>query len=208
MAINRAISVTQLYNQKFKKMGFTDKWLDSFGDPELTGTWLIWGSSGNGKTRLALQLVKYLSGFARVAYNSLEEGCSLSMQRAFVETGMNEVGNRVILLDKEPICELIKRLKKRKSPDVIVLDSVQYTGLTYAEYKNLRDMFPKKLFVLVSHADGTQPAGRVAKSIRYDAFVKIEVSGFVANVTSRYGGGAPYIIWDEGMKLFESNNTK
>jgi hypothetical protein len=70
--------------------------------------------------------------------------------------------------------------------------------MTYNDYKTLRSLFPQKLFILISHAEGKNPAGRVAKSIKYDAFVKIWVEGYRAFAVSRYGGGEPYTIWDEG----------
>lgn len=196
---NRAVSVSQLLSTNIRHVEFDGEWLASFGKPQLTGTWLVWGNPGNGKTRLALQLAKYLCSFGkRVAYDSLEEGASLSMKNALIDCNMREASLRFILLDQEPVEELVKRLSKQKSPDVVIIDSVQYTGLTYAEYKRLRDKFRSKLFIMISHAEGTQPSGRVAKSIRFDAFVKIWVEGFKAYPVSRYGGGEPYTIWEEG----------
>lgn len=198
----RAISVTELYKKKFNEMHFEGKWQEFIGNPELIGSWIIWGGSGNGKTRFTMQLCKYLAKFERVAYNSLEEGLSKSVQTAFRATNMYEVKNRVILLDAEPMEELIARLKKHKSPNIIVIDSIQYSGMSYNDYKNLRSQFPRKLFILISHADGKNPAGRVAKSIRYDAFVKILVEGYRAFPISRFGGGKPYTIWEEGAKEY------
>lgn len=180
-------------------MDFAGEWLEAIGRPELTGTWLIWGNSGNGKTRFALQLAKYLTTFGmRVAFDSLEEGVSLSLRTAISDTGMHEVSRRFMLLDKEPVPELMERLAKRKSADVVIIDSIQYTGMNYSEYKKMRDRFRNKLFILVSHAEGKLPEGRVARSIRFDAFVKIWVEGYMAWPVSRYGGGEPYIIWEEG----------
>lgn len=202
MANSRAKSVTDLLTMRFKEVPFEGKWLASFGKPELSGSWLIWGNSGNGKTRLAMALCKYLTAFGRVAYNSLEEGASLSTQRAVREIGMDDVKRRFILLDKEPMNELIERLKKRKSPDIVVIDSVQYSGLNYRDYKQLRDQFRNKLFILISHAEGKEPAGRVAKSIRFDAFVKIRVEGYRADVVSRYGGGNSFVIWEQGAEEY------
>lgn len=196
---NRAVSVSQLLSTNIKQVEFDGEWLASFGKPQLTGTWLVWGNPGNGKTRFALQLAKYLCTFGkRVAYDSLEEGASLSMKNALIDCNMREASMRFVLLDQEPVDELEKRLLKQKSPDVVIIDSVQYTGLTYSEYKRLRDKFRSKLFILISHAEGTQPSGRIAKSIRFDAFVKIWVEGFKAYPVSRYGGGEPYTIWEEG----------
>jgi hypothetical protein len=202
---DRAVSVSQLLTTRHITMPFEHEWLASFGEPERAGTWIIWGSSGNGKTRFALQLCKYLTQFGRVAYNSLEEGASLSMRKAFTETGMDEVKRRIILLDKEPIAQLIERLKKRKSPDIIAIDSVQYTGLKYADYVSLVNTFRNKMFILISHAEGKEPAGRVAKSIRFDASVKIRIEGYRAYPVSRYGGGEYFTVWHEGANTYYNN---
>jgi len=200
--LNRAISVSQLEQMKFNELPFDGEWAAFVGTPEIAGSWLVWGESGNGKTRFALQLCKYLAKFCRVAYNSMEEGASKSMKKAFREVGMAEVKRRVILLDNEPIDELKERLRKRRSPDVIVLDSVQYSGMNYRDYTAIRREFTDKLFILISHADGKNPAGRTAKSIRYDAFVKVRIEGYRAFALSRYGGGEPYTIWPKGARNY------
>lgn len=200
--LNRAISVSQLEAMKFNELPFTGEWRDFVGEPAIAGSWLIWGESGNGKTRFALQLCKYLAQFCRVAYNSMEEGASKSMKKAFSEVAMKEVKNRVFLLDNEPVDELKTRLRKRRSPDAVVLDSIQYSGMNYRDYVALRSEFGNKLFILISHADGKNPAGRTARSIRYDAFVKIRIEGYRAFALSRYGGGKPYTIWPEQAAIY------
>ena len=145
--------------------------------------------SGNGKTRFAFQLAKYLCSFCRVAYNSLEEGLSLSIQDAIAQVGMTdgEVKRNFTLLDKESIADIEVRLRHRRAPHVVIIDSVQYTGMTYADYKRLRDNNRHTLFIFINHAGGKEPKGEVAKSIRYDANVKINVEGFKATAQSRYG---------------------
>lgn len=198
MALKRALSVSDIRSYKPTVLDFEGQWLASFGRPELTGAWIIWGPSFSGKTRFALQLGKYLAGFVRVAYNSLEEGLSLSMKNAIEDVGMMEVSRSFILLDKEPIHDLRERLRKKKSPRVVIIDSLQYTGITYAEYIELKEEFRNKLFIFVSHADGRDPKGNVAKAVRYDAFVKVSVSGYAAEVMSRFGGGERYVIWQYG----------
>lgn len=189
-------------------MEFDGEWLDMLGRPEMSGSWIIWGSSGSGKTRFALQLCKYLTRFGRVAYNSLEEGDSESLARAFDDVGMTEVSKRIILLDGEPIKELSERLLKRKSPDIIVVDSLQYTGMTYTDYKKLKSTHRNKLFVFISHADGKEPSGQVAKSVRYDSFVKIRTEGYRAFPVSRYGGGNPFDIWAEEAEIYYRNKNE
>lgn len=196
----RAASLDQVLRTRFKVLPFEGEWKEAIGCPELTGSWIIWGNSGNGKTRFALQLCKYLCQFGRVAYDSLEEGVSVSLVKAIKETHMMEVRKKFVVLDKEPIDQLTERLEKPKSPDIVCVDSLQYTGMSYEQYKALKERFPKKLFIWISHADGTLPEGRVAKKVRFDSNVKVFVQAYRAEPVSRYGGGKPYIIWEEGYR--------
>jgi len=199
--MKRAMSVADILSYKPKAMNFDGRWFDSFGTPEMSGCWLVWGNSGNGKTRFALQLCKYLTRFGRVAYNSLEEGLSLSMKSAIQNIGMASVSRRFVLLDKEPMEQMINRLEKQKSPDIIVIDSLQYSGLNRNAAKELTTRFRKKLFIFISHAEGQNPAGRTAKSVRFDADLKLRVEGHKIPVPiSRFKDGdcREFVIWEEG----------
>jgi hypothetical protein len=195
----KALSITALFAKRRNLLPFEGDFFRSFGAPELTGTWIIWGESGSGKTSMALQICKYLATFdnIRVAYNSLEEADGHSIKMAFQRAGLDQVKRRIILLPSEPIEELKERLRKQKSPNVVVIDSLQYSGMTYSEYKSLRDEFKTKLFIIISHAEGKNPAGSMAKKVRYDAFIKIRVEGYKAFIASRYGGGEAFTISDE-----------
>ncbi len=197
--MNQGYGISQFYEKKIKTIGFTGDWLLLTGDIERKGSWLIWGASGNGKTVFAAKLAKYLSGFERVIYNSLEEGLSVSLRRAFKLAGVS-AKDKITVLDKEPISELRERLRKPKSPNLVIVDSFQYSGLTAVSYKKLLAEFDKKLFVFISHADGKEPSGRSAKTVKFDANVKIWIEGYKAFAVSRYGGDKPYIIWDKGAE--------
>lgn len=194
---------------KFEVADFEGVYLASFGRPELRGSWIIYGGSGSGKTTFTMQLCKYLSRFRRVAYNSLEQGLSLSLQKAWERVGMEEVGNSIILLTKENLKDLRARLVKKHSPDVIVIDSVQYLRrFNMDQYQNLRDDFPNKLFIFVSHEKGGNPKGMMAENIRYDSDIKMRVEGYKVFVTTRYEvaelgeGGADFVIWEEGAQKY------
>lgn len=204
MAFKRALSVSDIHKFRPNTLNFEGEWNESIGCPELTGAWIVWGNSSNGKTRYALQMAKYLAGFCRVAYNTLEEGLSKSIQDAIIDVGMDDVSRSFILLDKEPVADLIIRLRRKQSPDVVIIDSLQYTGINYAEYRLLRDEFREKLFIFISHADGNEPKGNVGKSIKYDAFVKIRIEGYKAFPQSRFGGGKEYVIWQKGAQDYWS----
>ncbi len=194
----RAVSFQELLNTKFICFNFEGAWLDSFGKPESGSSWIIWGKSGNGKTYFALQLAKYFASLGeRVLYNSHEQGISESMKRAYQIIDMKSVERNLLLLDKEPMDELIDRLRKPKSHNIIFIDSLQHAEVTYAMYKRLKKMFRKKTFIYISHADGTKPAEKAAGAIRFAVDIKVWVEGYKAFPVSRYGGGEPFVVWDK-----------
>lgn len=214
--MSRAISNINVLAARFEVAEFSSEWLASFGRPELRGTWIIWGDSGSGKTTFTLMLCKYLANFGRVAYNSLEQGLSLSLQKAWERVGMIEAGNSVILLNKEELPELRARLNKRKSPEIIVIDSLQYLDqFTWKKFKDLKRDYPDKLFIFISQVDKAgNLADKLAVRIRFDADIKIKVEGFKAFVTTRYEdsekgeGGADFIIWEQGAAEYWAEQLK
>lgn len=195
--MGQALSISKVLNAKFHTLEVDGEWFAAIGQPELTGSWMIYGAPKNGKTTFAMMLAKYLSKFVRVAYDSVEEGLSQSVQMAMERVGMKEVSGRVVLLDKETIADLVKRLHRQKSPDVVIIDSVQFLDPSFSEYKKLKTAFPDKLFVYVSHVSGRQPEGQVAKRIWRDANVYFRIEGYRAFPVSRYGGGGTIDIWAE-----------
>ena len=192
--MKRAYSVNNVMAATFKTIPLEGAWLESLGLPEFGGSWVVYGMPKNGKTSLSMMLAKELCKYGKVAYDSVEEGLSLSVREALVRVGMDEVSRRFVLLDKETVGELVERLEKRSSPDVVVIDSVQFLGLTWKEYKMLKERFPRKLFIYVSHVEGMKPEGKVAQQIWRDANVYIRVEGFRGFPVGRYGGGAPIDI--------------
>ena len=195
--MGRAYSVANVFDAKFNVLEFDGIWRDAVGCPELTGSWFIYGAPKNGKTSLAMMLAKYLTRFGRVGYNSVEEGLSLSIRESMRRAKIKEVRTRFILIEKETVPELIERLSKHKSPDIIFIDSVQFMELKFSEYKKLKEQFPGKLFVYVSHIEGKRPEGATARRIWRDANVSIRVEGFKGFPIGRYGGGEPVVISEE-----------
>jgi hypothetical protein len=176
----------------------------SFGKLTSNFLMIIWGQSGNGKSNLIMQLVRVFMNYGNVLYVGLEEGFESTMQmNALRHLSEESHSGKILFADHEMTYEeLIKRLKRKKSPRFIVIDSIQYWNIDYEDYKKLKEMFPRKSFLFISHAEGKEPKGATAKSIRYDVPIKVHVAGYVAFVTSRYGGNKPYVIWEEGAKKF------
>ena len=196
----RALSVNDILCYEPKIIGFDGKWKEAMGDPELKGCWTIWGASGQGKTRFLLQLTKYLmSKGIKVAYNSLEEGLSDTFKRAIIDSGVSaENKTNFQLWDKAQLPEILERIKIKRCPRVIIIDSVQFLdGVTKSDLSEMIDNNPRKLFVFVSHASGRQPLGALANSLRYKSDIKMYVDDFYNHITSRYSGRAVFDIWPE-----------
>ncbi|MDE6361325.1 MAG: ATP-binding protein [Muribaculaceae bacterium] len=209
----RALSNRNVCEATFAVANFDGPWLASLGRPELRGSWIIYGESGSGKTHFALQLLRYLSQFVyRVAYDSLEQGLSQSFQHAWIASGMATVGNKAILFHKEDIPELMAHLHKRKSPQIIVIDSITaLTGFGRTAYHNLISTFPNKLFIFLAHEEGGRPYPTIARHVGKLSEIKMRVEGFRAFITTRFatedGGGEPFTIWEEGAARYYADKN-
>ena len=200
--MNRAMSVTDRLRMKKETYPFDGVWAEAFGEPEKNGVWFIWGRSGSGKTSFTMKLCKELAKFGKVAYDSLEEGFSLTMKNALVKAGMQDVARRFVLLC-EGMEELDTRLSRRKSPDIVVLARFQYTQMSFKDYQDFKDRHRDKLLIFISQADGNKPAGRTAVSVMYDATLKIWVEGYRAISKGRhFGNKGYYTIWEERAKAY------
>lgn len=199
--MKKALSVTDICRKSYDTLPFEGAWLDAFGCPERVGTWLIWGSSGSGKSTFAVQLCRELSRFGKVLYDSLEEGTSLTFRNKIAQLQDVERGRLQVV--SETMDVLTQRLAKRRSADFVVIDSFQYTGLDYRSYLAFKKAHTNKLLIFISHADGRNPSGRAAKSVMYDAALKIWVEGYRAFSKGRFIGenGGVYTIWEEGAQI-------
>ena len=199
----RALTVKEILNKKRQTFPFEGKWADAFGQPERTGVWFVWGRSGNGKTSFVMQLIEELCKYDRVAFDSMEEGDSLSMRQKLVRHGLGKVGSRFHLLNAEPMDELKERLARRKSYNIIVIDSFQYTQMSYRDYIQFKEQNKDKLIIFISHAKGSLPRGTSAEGVMYDATLKIWVEGFKAFSKGRFiGQTGEFTIWDEGAERY------
>lgn len=203
-----AYSFSDIEKMRFNTLPFEGVWKDIIGTPEVAGSWIVWGKSGNGKTRFVLQLAKYLAGFQKVYYNTLEEGLKLSFRKALEEVNIKAVGSK-FCFHKEKLEQMRARLDKDRSPNIVIIDSLQHFRIKENDYYSLLEDYPKKLFIFISHAQGAEPKGELADEIRYNSDVKIRVHQFVASPVenTRYGGNKPYIIWEEGMRNAQTKLT-
>lgn len=202
--MRRAISIANAFSSKFQTLELPDEWVEAIGRPEVSGTWFVYGPPKNGKTSFTMMLCKVLSRMRKVAYNTVEEGLCETTKEAMRRAGMNPGKDKFVLLDKEDFDETIERIKKHKSPDVFVIDSIQFMDLKWSQYKELKDIALKmgKIIIYLSHIDGKQPDGIVARRIWRDASVIFRVEGFRAFPVSRYGGGKNITVSKEKAEAY------
>lgn len=198
MTITKAYSVRDVLTKKFKGVELGDGFRDVIGTLELKGSWCIWGQSGSGKTTFLMMLCKAFSDAGMdVLYNSLEEGLSMSIQRAYQRTGI-KTDDKVRLIS-EGVPELTERLNKAKAPKVVIIDSLRYAQLDWQSYRKFCKDTENTLKIWVTHAKGKEPNGEFAQAVRYDSNVKIYTEGHRAFITSRYSqtGEGTFDIWSE-----------
>ncbi len=204
----RALGVTEFLNKKFLELEFTGKWKDAFGNPERNFKMIVFGKRKNGKTEFVVSFVKFMTTFGRVLYNSFEQGHSRSLQCAYMRQDMKDVSGKVVTTHKEPFESMYYRLKQKKSPQIVVIDSVQHIKMTKDQWQQLVTDFPKKAFIAISHAQGDDPKGEVADFIGYDVDISVLVKGFKAYCQGRYGGGDEIVIWEKGHADYLRRNSK
>lgn len=201
----RTLSAKQVLTIKFDTIRLGGGWDECVGEIETTGIWFIWGNSGNGKTSAVVSLCKELSAFGKVLYNSREEGESLTMQNTLRRYGMGELGSRFQLANMS-LQELDEKISQQRSPKFVVLDSFQFMGLTYKDFRAFCEKHKNKMLIFVSRTRGRQPEGRAAISAMYDASCKIWVEGYKAFSKGRFvGTTGEMTIWDEGAKKYWSD---
>lgn len=204
--MKRAKTVNDFYMKVYKTIAWSEKWKAAFGEPETTGMWIVWGNSANGKTSFVMQMIRELCINDKVVYNSLEEGFGLTMKQTIKQTltGLEKRYHRNLGFVSESMSDLNERLNRRRSARVVVIDSFQYTELSYKAMTEFVEAHPTKLFVVISQADGKQPLGRAARSLRYYARQKIFVEGYRAHSLGRINSGGIYTIWEERAHAYWS----
>lgn len=200
LRLPRTLGAKQFISKKFIELPFEGRFKDSFSQPEDNFSMIIYGSSGNGKTEAEVIICKYLTNYGTVYFNSTEQGISRSLQTAWIRNKMDEVDGKVQLAHKESYETMVARLKRKKSAKIVFIDSIQHSGISYEMWKQLRSKFPKKIFVLISHATGSEPRGAAAFDIKYDVDIKCFVKDFILYPDGRFGGGKPFVIFEEGYR--------
>ena len=204
MRLKRALTLQNLVDAVVKKFEFTGEWHDAFGTPERTGVWYVFGGSGSGKTSFVLMLMKCLAEFGKVLFVSYEEGeISASLQDGIMRYGLLS-RKKDVLVTTDSLDELSERLSRKKSPDFVIIDSLEYSEFaTIKQLKAYTDEFPDKLFVIIGQASGKSPRTALGDSVLFYAKQKIYVEGYRAFSRGRSVGETGYLdIWQKGAEEY------
>ena len=208
--MRRSISAVQALAVRNKTLEVAPEWRGCLGDEIARhGIVFIWGNSGNGKSSAVMAFARMLAGCGKVLYVSKEEGYSLSFQNTLRRFDMQSCGASFQVIDNESMDDLVERLARPKSPEFVIIDSVQAMGIGSRQFKQLREQFRNKMLVFVSQADGKRPAGRPAVNMMYDADLKLWVEGHTVFSKGRFMGETKeYVTWPEGAERYWAGRKK
>lgn len=206
--MGRTLSAKQVLTLKRRTIRPGGIWADCVGEIDRTGVVFFWGNSGNGKTSAVASFCKELTQFGRVLYLPLEEGLGGTTQDAIRRCRLDECGRKFQYNATMTFSEMDEALSKPRSWDFVVIDSFQYTQMSYKEYIAFKERHRNKLLIFVSHADGKRPEGRAAMKIMYDASLKIWVEGHKAFSKGRYiGPKGECTIYEKEAKRYWEGKT-
>lgn len=201
--MSRTLSAKQVLSIKYKTLDLGGIWNDCVGTISRTGVVFFWGNSGNGKTSAVVSFCKELTAYGKVLYLSREEGVDLTMQDTLRRYDIASCGNRFQIDGQMTIEELDERLSKPRSADFVVIDSFQYTQMSWRDYINFKERHRNKLLIFISHADGKRPDGRTATKVMYDASLKVWVEGYKAFSKGRFiGKTGECTIYSDGAQRY------
>lgn len=201
--------VKQIENWKFDKVDLPDQWKEHLGDLSENFRMLIQGPPGHGKTEYVIMLSKMLAiNYGKVHFNSVEQGKSNSFHTAFMRNEMHEMASGIWMLGDKKLRTFdpyFKKMQKGNSGKILIIDSLDYMKLTFDQFMELDQRFPKKTIIIVCWSE---PMDTAAKKIKYRCDIKVEIKDYRAIVRSRFGGNKPFIIWKEGFLASKHKGVK
>ena len=148
------------------------------------------GRAAAVKSHLALELLKYLWRVrGSAAYDTLEQGLSLSFQNAWKKR--RNAGGRLpgYRAGERTDQGVAGTPAEAQSPNVIVIDSITaLVGFTRTVFMELINEFPDKLFIFIAHEENNKPYPAIAQQRAEALGGEIRVEGYKGFVTTRFKG--------------------
>lgn len=169
--------------------------IETIGEAEAKGCWLIYGAEKNGKTWFSLTLAKDIALNERVVYISAEEGTDMSFKNAAARAGVTGA-DKIVFEEYMSIDEIVEKYSKPKTARVLFIDNLTIypDELKSVGVRNFITRLPNKLIIFVAHEERKEPYPACARMAKKLAKVFIQVQGLRANVVSRFARGGSIII--------------
>lgn len=186
------MSASDLLNQDYATdMVFSGKWDDILGDISPDFSMLVSGSPGSGKTTFLLEFAYMLaSEFGKVLYISSEEyGSSTLAEKLELivkRNGLHKEGDsKKSLIPKNLFFG--KSFSDLTDYNFIIVDSVNDVDLDIMDYREIRNIYPDKGFVLVLQTTKAEDY-RGGKDWEHEADIAIFMkNGNTKMFKNRYG---------------------
>jgi len=199
-ARQRATSISNFLNIDIVELEFTGEWELAFGRPQRGGIWYISGTPGSGKTSFIVQLIKVFASLdMRVRFYNFEEQVSKPLQEAMVRERINEVADKVVMINEVIPYPEIKRELETTRTHAVIIDSRKKARLTSKQVEELRKSFPNITIVIICHVktNGT-PEQAADATVFQEATQKIKVDRYRALSMGRsFGERGYYNVWKE-----------
>jgi len=183
MAARNIFSVKSVKEKKYRTLDIGE-YAKLFGFPEGKFVAIFYGSAGSGKSVFALKFADfYAKNIGKVLYNSHEEGVRQTLKDRIVEHNID--AQRLYFGNALSFDEMMHKIK-RNYYRLVIIDSIQYMGFSYAQLKQIRETFPKRHLSLILVSFGSKNQPQNAK----DHFHASDIKAFFENgrlhVISRY----------------------
>lgn len=205
----RAISTKTLFEKTYESFELEGIWKEVLGNPSKGGIWIIYGDEKNGKTWFALKLAEYLSRFEKLWYISAEEGTGKEFQDNARRARVSPINSKIIWSDYTEIDQVKKKLAKRQSPKIIVMDNatIYVDDLKNGVLRKLIHDFASTTFILLAHMEKNEPFTATAKLAKKLAKIIIRIEGLTAFISGRCPGGI-LTINEQTAMLYHGSDIK
>lgn len=196
---DRVMSANDLLNQNYEdNLNFEGKWADILGSIAPDFTMMVTGAPGSGKTTFLLEYSYYLaSNFGKVLYISSEEYGSVTLseklEKIIKDKGLHKTddsGVKKSLIPKNLFFG--KGFSDLQDYNFVILDSVNDMDLDIMDFKEVRDIYSSKGFVVVLQYTKSGEF-RGTNEWEHECDIAIDMKeGYIRTFKNRYGDKTCY----------------
>lgn len=200
------LSARNLYDMKHECYEFKGHLGEILGKRSKKGAWIIYGREKHGKTAFSLDLIKYLSDYAKVLYVSAEEKDDIEFIENVRRAGIPSIPNIVFVTKKNAlkIENLSASLKKRNAPRIVIIDNMTSykTEFERGGIEEFMDAHENILLIFISHQERNEPSTAAGRYVKKMAKIIIHVEGLQATIGGRNCPGGVVTIHKDGAERY------